>query len=78
MILHLGHFQSRAIASHFNKYHLIENEIANNGCAWIHWNSFPQIEMLLFLVVEILVVAVDYAEFERLNARMRKAARFIL
>lgn len=78
VIPHQCHFQSRVVAFDFYEDHFIEDEITYNGCTWVNWHSFPQIEVLLLLIVEVLVVAVDYAEFERLNTRGRKAARIVL
>lgn len=68
MILHIGHLQSRAVAFYFDKDHFVEDKVTYHSRTWVHRYCLPQEKVLLLLVVEILVVAVDDAKLERLDA----------
>ena len=78
VILHVRHLQSRAVAFQFHEDHFIQDEIRNNSRTWVHWHRLPHEEVLLLLVIEVLVVAVNHAKLERLNAGGGERARILI
>lgn len=58
VILHVGDFEPCVVPLNFDENDLIEDQVSNYSGTRVNWSLLSQIEVLGFLVVEVLVVAV--------------------